>query len=79
MGIYKTNFQNYTDEQLLDLLEEYSGHKMDRSDPEWNATVVAHIRDDGHTTVEEDGDVHTWGDEHYNFFGEFVYFKSLVA
>lgn len=75
MKTYKQAINELSDVKLLHALNLYHNCVLDLRDPEWHKTVIEYVRKDYALEVDTDtGSVSIRGDEHMNYFGEFIMF-----
>jgi hypothetical protein len=67
---------NMSDDEIVEALTEYFGVKPVLKG-EWKATVLDYVRHDYPVSVDDEGQVTVAGDEHYNWFGEWLTFYYI--
>ena len=79
MRTYKQAINVFTDDELVTALSIYHGCPLDLKDPEWRTTVLDYVRRDYALEVDpDDYSVSVKGDEHMNYFGEFLLFNFCI-
>ena len=75
MKTYKQAINMLSDVKLIHALNQYHGRVLDLQDPDWCKMVLDYVRKDYALEVDADtGSVSVRGDEHMNYFGEFLLF-----